>query len=162
MLIKLLPSGLSAGPLPIAGGLWGGGGSGDSASPGVGVIGSSRARLTEKRPTVVSVLVVTWKRPILEGWPGGAGRKPSTTSTPDSHSGGETLCSVFSGLERLEDEEEVDEEVVEEDESLEVVGGSREESSAANDTWNTQSEKENRKKQRAISEHENVCQESVR
>lgn len=42
---------------------------------------------------------------------------------------------MFSGLERLEDEEVVDEEVVEEDESLDVAGGSREESSPANDTW---------------------------
>lgn len=142
MLIWLLPSGLSAGPLPIAGGLWGGG-SGDSASPGMRVTGLSAARLTEKRPTVVSLLVVTWKRPIVVGSPGGAGGKPSTTSPPDSRRGGEALCSVFSGLERFEDEDEVDEEVVEEDESPKVVGGCREESSAAKDTCKTRSEKEN-------------------
>lgn len=135
MLIRLLPSGLSPGPLPIAGGIWAGG-SGDSASsPGAGVFGSSGARLTEKRPTVVSLLVVTLKRPIVVGWLGDAGGKPSTMPTPDSRRGGEALCRVFSGLERLEDEEVVEEEVVEEDESLEEVGGSKEVSSAANDTW---------------------------
>lgn len=151
-LIRLLPSGLSAGPLPTAGGLWGGGdASGDSASPGVGVISSSGARLTEKRPTVVSVLVVTWRRLTLAGWLGGAGGKSSTMSATGLHrGGGEALCSVFSGLERLEEEEEVDEEVVEEDESPEVTGGSRGESSAANDTWNTRREqKETKGHQRA-------------
>lgn len=59
---------------------------------------------------------------------------------------------MFSGLERLEDEEVVEEEVVEEEESLEVVGGSREESSAANDTWETA------KKQKAVTNlYEVLC-----
>lgn len=46
---------------------------------------------------------------------------------------------MFSGLERLDEEDEVDEledeEVLEEDESLVVVGRCREESSAASETW---------------------------
>lgn len=118
-------------------------------------MGSSGARLTEKRPAVVSLLVVTWKRPIVVGWLGGAGGKPSTTSRPASHRGGEVLCRVFSGLERLEDEEEVDEDVVEEDESLEVVGGSREESSAANDTWKKQRGEKKRERNKAFRQCDN-------
>lgn len=113
-------------------------------SPGTGAIGSSGARLTEKRPTVVSLLVVTWKRPIVVDWLGGAGSKLSTTSNPESHRGRESLCSVLSGVERLEDE--VHEEVVDEVESLKaVVGRSAEGSSAANDTWKS-SERETEEK----------------
>lgn len=99
----------------------------------------SWARLTENLPTRASGLVVTWKRPMVvvglgeghgevrgEGWwdpPTARWGSPSTTSPPcpppPLRGDEESLCSVFSGLERLEeDEEEEDEEeeeVVEED-----------------------------------------------
>lgn len=100
-------------------------------------------------------MVVTWKRPIVVGFGEGEGQgevkgegwwafwgSPSTTSParpPPSPLRGdeESLCSVFSGLERLEeeDEEEEDEEeeeVVEEDsvQAGRLTGGS----SAATET----------------------------
>lgn len=72
-----------------------------------------------------------------DGWwdpPGVFFSSPSTTSPPFSPSPlrGESLCSVLSGLERLEDEDVEEEEVVEED-SVQAghwTGGS----SAANET----------------------------
>lgn len=116
----------------------------------------SWARLTENLPTRASVLVVTWKRPMVvggfgeghgeawgEGWwdpPTVLCGSPSTTSppfppTPTLRGDEESLCSVFSGLERLEeDEEEEDEEeeLVEED-SVQA-GGLEGGSSAASET----------------------------
>lgn len=108
----------------------------------------SWARLTENLPTRASGLVVTWKRPMVvvglgegqgevngEGWWDPAGAlwgSPSTTSPPcppppsPLRGDEESLCSVFSGLERLEEDEEDEDEEVEEDsvQAGRLTGGS--------------------------------------
>ncbi len=74
-------------------------------------------------------MVVGWGWVVVQL--GRAGR-PSTTSTFVSLRGEEVRCSVFSGLERVEEDDEEEED--EEDESWEVVGACGAFSSGATDT----------------------------